>query len=154
VKSILWCLAFVGALILSGCGGGGGSSEESSAGSATESPFNVGAKAAESPVDEQLAEVGEGLFKTKTCSTCHAFGKRVTGPDLSGVTQRRTEAWMEQQILHPDVMTKTDPISRDLLAKYVTQMPNLMLKQEEAKALIEYIKHKDHETSPATAATP
>jgi cytochrome c2 len=154
VKSFLRILAVIGALVLSGCGGGGGGSEESNAGSATESPFNVGAKAAESPVDEQLAEVGEGLFKTKTCSTCHAFGRRITGPDLAGVTQRRTEAWMEQQILHPDVMTKSDPISRDLLAKYVTQMPNLMLKQEEAKALIEYIKHKDHETSSATAATP
>lgn len=153
MKSILWSLAVIGALSLAGCGGGGGGDEPSADG-ASESPFNVGPRAAENPIDEQLAEVGEGLFKTKTCSTCHAFGKRITGPDLAGVTQRRSETWMEQQILHPDVMTKTDPISRDLLAKYATQMPNLMLKQEEAKALIEYIKHKDRETSSATAATP
>jgi len=107
--------------------------------------FDTGPRAGESPVDEAQAEVGEGLFKTKTCSTCHGFGVRITGPDLAGVTERRTAAWMEQQMLHPDVMTKEDPISRELLGKYAVQMPNLMLKPEEVKALIEFLKHKDQE---------
>ena len=30
--------------------------------------------------------------------------KRLTGPDLKDVTSRRTATWMENQILHPDVL--------------------------------------------------
>jgi hypothetical protein len=60
---------------------------------------------------------------------------------------------MEQQMLHPDVMTKEDPISRELLGKYAVQMPNLMLKPEEAKALIEYAKRKDKELEAAGKLT-
>ena len=133
--------------VVAGCGGGGKEGESPSA-SAT-SPYDSGPRAAEAPVDDALASTGEGLFKTKTCSTCHAFGTRITGPDLAGVTHRRSAEWMEQQMLHPDVMTKSDPISRELLGKYAVQMPNLMLKPEEAKALIEFAKKKDKELEAA-----
>jgi len=152
-RLILWCLVGGGSLGLAGCGGGGG---DPAVTTAVGSPLDVGPRAAESPVDEVLAEKGESLFKSKTCSTCHAFGARVTGPDLVGVTRRRTAAWMEQQILHPEVMTKEDPISRQLLGQYAVQMPNLMIKPEEAKALIEYIKEEDRERAAksASATTP
>ena len=92
-----------------------------------------------------LATRGQMLFKTKTCSTCHAFGLRITGPDLRGVTHRRSSSWIQQQILQPDVMTKIDPVSHELLAEYHVQMPNLMLTPGEAKALLEFIKRKDRE---------
>jgi hypothetical protein len=58
---------------------------------------------------------------------------------------RRTAQWMEHQILHPDVMTKEDPIARQLFAQYSLQMPNQQLTQDEAHAVIEFLKHKDHE---------
>jgi cytochrome c551/c552 len=115
----------------------------------------VGPRIGEEPVNAELAMKGEPLFKSKTCSTCHAFGARITGPDLNGVTQRRTRAWMTKQMLQPEVMTKEDPIARQLLGQYAVQMPNLMLKQEEVDALLEFIKKKDQETpGPATASTP
>jgi len=90
-----------------------------------------------------MAAHGEELFKTKGCSACHAFGARLSGPDLAGVASRRTAAWMEQQILHPDVMTKEDPISRQLMATYALQMPNQGLTPDEAKAVIEFLKSKE-----------
>jgi len=150
MKAMAWVFLWGGVVVLAGCGGGGGAGGADT-GSATSSPLDVGPRAAEMPVDEELAEKGEALFKSKTCSTCHAFGSRITGPDLAGVTHRRSQTWMESQITKPDVMTKEDPISRELLGKYAVQMPNLMLKTDEVKALIEYIKHKDRET-PATAS--
>ncbi len=112
-----------------------------------ESPYDKGPRAGESPVNEALAEQGEKLFSTKGCTACHAFGKRVTGPDLAGVSMRRTAEWMENQILHPDKMVKEDPISHALFAQYALQMPNQGLTPEEAKAVIEYFKEKDHESS-------
>src|SRR5436190_23567955 len=112
---IAGCL--VGLVLIAGCGGGqntqtseGSSSGSSSWSAATPasgtpsmpavSAYDSGPRAGESPVDEALAEQGEKLFSTKGCTACHAFGKRVTGPDLAGVTMRRTAVWMENQILH------------------------------------------------------
>jgi cytochrome c551/c552 len=114
------------------------------------SKYDSGPRAAESPVNEAKAEVGEKLFQTKGCSACHAFGKKVTGPDLAGVTHRRTALWMENQILHPEVMTKEDPIAHDLFAKHSLQMPNQKLTEDEARAVIEYFKHKDKELGEAS----
>jgi len=139
---------------VAGCGGS--TPAEKSSGSApgavtggavaTVSKYDQGPRAGETPVDKVLAEQGEKLFQTKGCSACHAFGKKVTGPDLAGVTMRRTAQWMENQILHPDVMVKEDPISHALFAQFALQMPNQGLTPEEAKAVIEYFKHKDQES--------
>lgn len=133
-------------LMLAGCGRGDKNGEEAAVAT---SPFDSGPRAAETPVNEAQAAQGETLFKSKTCSTCHAFGTRITGPDLEGVTHRRSAEWMEQQILHPDMMSKNDPITRTLLRQYTQQMPNLMLKPEEARALIEFAKRKDRELAQA-----
>ncbi len=102
--------------------------------------LDQGPKAGESPVDEALAAQGAQLFTSKTCATCHAFGKKIQCPDLKPVAMQRTERWMEAQIMHPDVMTKLDPTSVALMKQYTIQMPNMNLTQEQAKALIEYIK--------------
>ena len=154
MKRLILSLLVGGALVLLGCGGGGGGGQTSST-APSGSPLDVGPRAGETPVNPELAAKGEGLFKTKTCSTCHAFGARITGPDLAGVTHRRTEAWMRKQMLQPDVMTKEDPIARQLLGQYAVQMPNLMLKDEEASALIEFMKQKDQKSpAPQSASAP
>jgi mono/diheme cytochrome c family protein len=154
-------LALLGLYALAGCGGNGsGSAASSSAtaaapastgGVAATSQYDGGPRAADTPIDESKVEVGKGLFQTKGCSACHAFGRRLSCPDLAGVTHRRTAAWMEQQILHPDVMTKTDPISHGLFATYALQMPNQGLTPDQARAVIEFFKHTDHEAGESTS---
>ena len=62
---------------------------------------------------------------------------------------RRTAIWIENQILHPEVMTKEDPISHELFAKFSLQMPNQKLTDDEARAVIEFFKHKDKEAAAA-----
>lgn len=108
------------------------------------SPLDEGPRAADQgPPNAAAAAQGEKLFTTKGCSACHAFGRRLTCPDLAGVTHRRTAQWMQNQILHPDVMTKSDPISHALFAQFALQMPNQHLTEDEAKAVIEYFKTRD-----------
>lgn len=160
-------LAAISALALAGCGGGGSGSSASGVapasapGSAATAsvgaqalPANLdqGPRAGESGYDEAMAKQGATLFQTKGCSACHAFGKRVTGPDLAGVSMRRTAAWTESQILHPDLMVKQDPTARALFAQFALQMPKQGLTPEEARAVIEYFKHMDHEAGEAQAA--
>lgn len=141
MRSRITILAILGlaALGTAGCGGNGASDAKGT------SPLDVGPRASESPVNEELAAVGEKLFKSKTCSTCHAFGLRITGPDLAGVTVRRSAAWIEAQIQRPDVMIREDPISRELFGEYAVPMPNLGIQPEEAKALVEFMKKKDRQ---------
>jgi cytochrome c551/c552 len=145
-------IAFASFLVLLLAAAGCGSKSEpqgagSGSGATAVSPYDGGPRAGEFPVEPAMAAQGEKLFKAKGCTACHAFDKRITGPALKGVTERRTAAWMEQQILHPEIMTHQDPISKQLLATYMVQMSNQGLKPEEAKAVIEYLKKLDEEAS-------
>jgi mono/diheme cytochrome c family protein len=128
-----------------GCQAGKPDSSSTSGAAASGSKYDAGPRAAEQPVNEELAETGEQLFRAKGCSACHAFGAKLSGPDLAGVTTRRTALWMEHQILEPEVMVKEDPIARALFAQYALQMTNQHLTPDEAKAVIEYLKHEDRE---------
>ncbi len=154
---VSWC-ALIIAVIAAGATGCGAKPEPaagpaaaipaSSAGAGLATlPANLdqGPRAGEAKYDEADARLGEALFKDKGCSACHSFGKRVTGPDLAGVSMRRTAAWIENQILHPDLMVKQDPIAREMFAQFALQMPNQGLTADEARAVIEYFKHLDHE---------
>lgn len=109
------------------------------------SRYDAGPRAGETPRDEEKAEQGKALFQSKGCSACHGFGRKLTGPDLQGVAMRRTALWIENQILHPDVMVKEDPISHELFAKFALQMPKQGLTPDEARAVIEFFKEQDHE---------
>jgi mono/diheme cytochrome c family protein len=146
---VVLCLA----LSLCGCGakqadqGTNASGTQTGAVVASVSKYDSGPRAGETPIDESQVKAGEKLFSEKGCSACHTFGKKMSGPDLAGVTKRRTAQWMENQILHPDVMTKEDPISHQLMAIHALQMPNQGLTPDQAKSVIEYLKHRDHEWS-------
>jgi mono/diheme cytochrome c family protein len=152
-SGVLLSLAVLGAVALAGCGSkseepAGGATTNAAAASggvAAESRYDKGPRAAAGARDEEKAQIGKGLFSSKGCSACHVFGRRMTGPDLAGVSQRRTAEWMENQILHPDVMVKTDPISHQLFSEFALQMPNQGLTPDEARAVIEYFKQNDHE---------
>lgn len=119
----------------------------------TVSKYDDGPRAGQAPVVAALATTGEKLFQTKGCVVCHSFGKKVTCPDLVGVSMRRTALWMEQQILHPEVMVKEDPIARALKAGYALPMTNQGVKPEEARALIEFLKKKDREAGVKSATS-
>jgi cytochrome c len=93
-------------------------------------------------VNEELARTGSGLFVTK-CSACHALEKRVVGPQLLGITQRRTPEWIMNMILNPEEMTKKDPIAMAMLAEYMAPMANQSLTESEARALLEYFRLSD-----------
>lgn len=148
-------LAVLAVTLLAGCGGKPAGDSSASSGAAAPAPtpatggllakslHDDGPRAGDTPFDAAAAAAGEKLFSTKGCTACHAWGKRLTGPDLKGVTQRRTAEWMENQILHPDVMTKTDPIAHELFATYALQMPKQGLTPEEAKQVIEHLKKLD-----------
>lgn len=149
------------ALPLYGCGGGAGTDQSAGTPPATPAPatpapvaaapmptesrYDTGPRAGEAAVNAALATNGEKLFQTKGCFVCHGFGKKITCPDLVGVSMRRTARWMEEQILHPEVMVKEDRIAAELKTQYALPMTNQGLTADEARAVIEFLKRKDRE---------
>jgi cytochrome c551/c552 len=116
---------------------------DTAAAPAAMSKFDEGARAGEAAVNGGLASKGERLFTSKGCPVCHGFGKKITCPDLVGVSMRRTAMWMENQILHPEVMVKEDPITMELRKSYALPMTNQKVAPDEARAIIEFLKQKD-----------
>jgi protein SCO1 len=86
---------------------------------------------------------GELMFQSK-CAACHSIGAgdRI-GPDLAGVTTRRSAAWLSRYLMEPDVvLAEGDPTAVQLDRKYKVRMPNLDLGSTEAAAVIGYIEQR------------
>lgn len=99
------------------------------------------------PVDKGLAAQGEKAFTAK-CTACHKIGEKYVGPALGGVTERRTPTYVMNMILNPQEMYEKHPVARGLLGEFMTQMPNLALTRDEARAIMEYLRTQ----GPAAAA--
>ncbi|GLI38368.1 c-type cytochrome [Geobacter hydrogenophilus] len=83
---------------------------------------------------------GKDLFD-KQCSGCHTVGGGDSGgPDLKGVTDRRSEEWLESIIIHPDTMAATDPARKELIKKYGYEMPTLGISHDDAIKIITWLK--------------
>ena len=96
------------------------------------------------------ADSGKERFE-KECTGCHTIGGGDSGgPDLKGVVDRRSDAWLERVIVEPDKLTADkDPIQLGLVKQYAGEMPNLGMSRKDAKKIIAYLRSG----SPATAAS-
>jgi len=92
-------------------------------------------------VDEALAKRGKTLWQNRGCAACHSIGKgRLAGPDLVGVTDRRSVDWLKRWLGNTTEMLATDSIAQALLAEAKgVKMPNLKLSDAESTALLNYI---------------
>jgi cytochrome c len=91
------------------------------------------------PVEHEMEERGEEIFEAK-CSMCHKMDAVYVGPALGEVTVRRTPAFIMNMILNPQEMVERHPIAKQLLAERMTFMPNQQLSQEDARAVLEYLR--------------
>ena len=103
--------------------------------------FIAGTFSAVSAMPPAQSPDGEALFTEKGCNACHTVGGGdLVGPDLAGVTERRTEEWLTNWLTAPDQMLASDPDAQAMLAQYNNvPMPNLGLKPDEVAALIAYL---------------
>ena len=94
-------------------------------------------------INAEIAGRGELLFQSKGCIGCHTVGGgRLTGPDLQGVTERRSLDWFVAMVIDPDSMLREDPAARELFAEYMTPMMNIGVIADEAAALYEYLRRE------------
>lgn len=142
----------IAAIIITSCGGEGKKEEKAAA------PVEEQKAAAETDpmkdkgvgpitsitlgeIDQKMADEGKAVFLAK-CSACHKISKRVVGPALAGVTERRTPEWIMNMILNPEKMVAENPIAKKLLAEYLAPMANQNLTEAEARLILEYFRTK------------
>jgi mono/diheme cytochrome c family protein len=139
-------------VVVGACANGGdsGSAATSDAASqvgeqpATEAGGSESGQSVEQPageVDMELATRGGELFTQKGCVACHKIGEgRLVGPDLMGVTERRSFEWIYAMVTTPDSMLQNDSTAKALFAEYFTPMPDQKVQPDEGEALYEYLR--------------
>jgi hypothetical protein len=91
------------------------------------------------------SESGEQLFKGN-CGYCHTIGKgALTGPDLLGATTRNSEKWLLKWIKSSSTMVKEgDEKAVALFDKYKIVMPDVSLKDDQIKSIVDFLKEQDN----------
>ena len=102
---------------------------------------------------EPEAALGKLNFESK-CVACHSVGQgRKLGPDIVGVTKRRTEDWLTRWLRSPEKMLESDPDAKAMLKEYNNlPMPNQNLSDAEIRQYIQYFRWAD--AQPAGALSP
>jgi mono/diheme cytochrome c family protein len=86
----------------------------------------------------QSVQEGEALFGSK-CYSCHNIGSGdKQGPDLKGVTGRRTKEWLVEFVNTPAAMnSKGDAVAKQLFAKFSpTVMPDQALTPQQIDSIL------------------
>ena len=126
-------------LLLASCGGGD-SDIKAQTPAERAAALDNGPRAAETmKFDASLAESGALLFDDKSCSDCHTLGEADIAPDLAGVLDRRTEAWLTMQITQPEWMNQNDTITKGLIAEFDLEMVTEEVSDAEAEAILQYL---------------
>jgi nitrite reductase (NO-forming) len=101
--------------------------------------------ASATPTDPEAVQ-GKLAFESK-CLACHSLGGgQKLGPDLAGVTKRRTESWLQRWLRSPEKMLETDAYAKALLKLYNNlPMPNQNLPESEIRQYLKYFKWYDEQ---------
>jgi cytochrome c len=89
--------------------------------------------------DQDLAERGEEVFQFN-CEACHRMDQRFVGPPLGDVLDRRSPAFVMNFILNPEQMVREHPEGQALVAEYPLIMPFQNISEEQARAILEYLR--------------
>lgn len=92
-------------------------------------------------IDDNMVAKGKEVFKGN-CTACHKIKKRYIGPALGSITERRSPEWIMNMILNADEMLKKDPVAKALIAEYNAPMAQQQISEEEARAILEYLRTK------------
>jgi mono/diheme cytochrome c family protein len=96
-------------------------------------------------IDAALAEKGRVVFDNM-CIACHKIDRKFIGPKIQGVTKLRAPEWIMNMILNPEEMIQKDPIAQQLLIESnMAVMANQNIKEDEARAMLEYFRQIDQE---------
>jgi len=90
-------------------------------------------------IDQELVTKGRNIYEMK-CEMCHNMEGRMVGPELGDVMERRSPEFVMNFILNPSGMVREHPEGQRLLQEYMTAMPYQNVKEDEARAIVEFLR--------------
>ncbi|MFO7798223.1 MAG: cytochrome c [Rhodohalobacter sp.] len=90
-------------------------------------------------IDGEMRARGQEIFEMK-CEMCHNMEGRMVGPALGDVAERRSPEYIMNMILNPGGMARNHPEGKKLVQEYMSVMPFQNVKEEDARALVEYLR--------------
>ena len=95
------------------------------------------------PLDEKMVATGKNSYDVK-CQSCHKLSEeRLVGPGWKGVTDRRTPEWIMNFVTNVDEMIEKDTAAQKMLEVCLVRMPNQSLSDDEARAVLEFMRKND-----------
>jgi cytochrome c oxidase cbb3-type subunit III len=103
------------------------------------------------------AQDGPVLYK-QNCATCHSIGSgNLVGPDLKGVTEKRSEEWLVRFIKSSQEMIKAGDEEATAVFNQFGKIPmpdHMHFSDDEVKSIVAYIKDESAPTAAAVAPAP
>jgi cytochrome c551/c552 len=95
------------------------------------------------PLNQTWVTTGQGIYDLK-CAACHKLtDQKLVGPGWKDVTSRRTPEWIMNFSTNVDEMLAKDPEALAMLEECMVRMPNQNLSDDDARAVLEYMRHND-----------
>ncbi len=95
------------------------------------------------PLNEGMIATGKTIVDVK-CASCHKLTtEKLVGPGWKGVTDRRTPEWIMNFVTNVDEMLNKDAQAQAMLEVCMVRMPNQNLKDDEARAVLEFMRKND-----------
>ena len=90
--------------------------------------------------DPAAVAQGMALWKKHGCAGCHAIGKRLAGPDLAGLQERRSKDWIRRWMKDTKGMLETDSVAKALMKESNgARMPQLKVNDADIDNLLAFI---------------
>jgi mono/diheme cytochrome c family protein len=97
------------------------------------------------PLDKGMVKKGQEIYELK-CSSCHKLDNtKLVGPGWKGVTGRRKPEWIMNFVTNVDEMLNKDAQAMALLEECLVRMPNQNLSEQDARSILEFMRHNDGE---------
>jgi cytochrome c2 len=100
--------------------------------------------------NENQVKRGYDLWRDKSCDACHSIGGgRRAGPDLDGVTERRSHAWLQKWLTDTRNMEQSDSVAMAMESDFHNWlMPQIRLSPADIDALLAYIQDRSSGQGP------
>lgn len=90
-------------------------------------------------IDQEMVTKGRNIYEMK-CEMCHNMEGRMVGPQLGDIMEKRSPEFVMNFILNPSGMVREHPVGQELLREYMVAMPFQNVKEDEARAIVEFLR--------------
>ncbi len=90
-------------------------------------------------INTKLAESGKKSFNEK-CLLCHKIEGKGMGPAMKNITKKRSPEFIMNIIMNPEENERRHPEIIKLKSQYRFNMPDMGIKYDEARAILEYLR--------------